>query len=417
MPLFCRGGPLLPARLLEVQYQVFASSKSPPKHKKAREIVKAPTALYIHIPFCARKCPYCGFFSEAGSGELLPDYLDALRRELDAAPRNEPMQSIYIGGGTPTLLEPEQIDRLLRDVRGLVAILPDCEFTVEANPGTLTAEKAAALREGGANRISLGAQSFSPATLQTLGRIHGPDDTRRSIEQLHSAGFENIGLDLIYAVPGQTPQSWAQDLDAAVALEPQHISAYGLSFDEGTQFEQARAAGKMQPIPDDDYLQMYALARERLRAAGLEHYEISNFARKGRVSRHNVNYWLNGSYLGIGASATGFVSGVRSTNAADIRDYIRRISLGETASVFSERLEPEAFARETAAFNIRYLPGIERQSFHDRTGFEMENLLGDAIEHHARLGLLEYDGTTLRLTEKALPVADSISAAFLEDVQ
>jgi len=377
--------------------------------------MNAPAALYIHIPFCARKCPYCGFFSEANRADLVPAYLDALRRELDAAPRSQPMRSIYIGGGTPTLLEPEQLATLLRNVGDLVGRTGDCEFTVEANPGTLTAAKAAALREGGATRISLGAQSFTPATLRTLGRIHGPDEILRSTELLRAAGFANIGLDLIYAVPGQTLESWVHDLDAAVALGVEHVSTYGLSFDEGTEFERRRTAGDLQPATEEDYLRMYALARERLGPAGFEHYEISNFARPGRSSRHNCNYWFNGSYLGIGASATGFVGGLRSTNTASIDDYLRRIERGESASAFSERLGPEAFARETAAFNIRYLPGIDRRSFLQRTGFDLEALFADVIETHTELGLLEYDGTTLRLTEKALPVADSISAAFLGD--
>jgi len=372
-----------------------------------------PASLYIHIPFCVRKCPYCGFFSVADAPHLVRPYLEALLRELEGCAPEQPLRTVYIGGGTPTSLAAGDIRFLLAAVGECFGHTPDCEFTVEANPGTLDGEKAAALREGGANRISLGAQSFSETTLRTLGRIHGPDEIERSVDLLRRAGFGNVGLDLIYAVPGQSLRQWEADLAAAVGLGVEHVSAYGLSFDEGTQFERSLREGAMKKARDGVCLRMYEAARERLGAAGFAHYEISNFARPGRESAHNCNYWHNGPYFGAGASATAFVGGERRTNVADIEEYIRLIGLCGKAPAFAERLDPEAFARETAAFNIRYLPGIERRSFLERTGFDLDVLFGQAIAEHVAQGFLEFDGSVLRLTPKALPVADSISASFL----
>jgi len=377
--------------------------------------VSDPTSLYVHIPFCARKCPYCGFFSRAGCNELIPAYVDALKRELAAAPRGLPLRSVYIGGGTPTMLSAGELADLLRTIGELTDLEPGCEFTVEANPGTLDAHKVTALLEGGVNRVSLGAQSFHARTLEALGRIHGPDEIRRSVETLRAHGCRNIGLDLMYAVPGQTVEQWSTDLESAVALDAQHISTYGLSFDDGTEFAERRRHGKLAEAPDEAYLEMNDRARERLCAEGFEHYEISNFARPGCRSAHNCNYWFNGSYLGIGASAAAFVGGERRTNVADIPEYIEKIRSNGSAAVFSERLNPEDFARETAAFNIRYLPGIDRQSFLDRTGCDLEALFADMIDSYIGQGLLEYDGEVLRLTTRALPVADSVSAAFLKE--
>ncbi|NQT19474.1 MAG: radical SAM family heme chaperone HemW, partial [Planctomycetes bacterium] len=314
----------------------------------------------------------------------------------------------------PTVLSAEQLGALLQVIAEQVDIEPDCEFTIEANPGTLDPEKTAALREAGVNRISLGAQSFRPETLQKLGRIHGPDEIFQAVEMLRKHGFQNIGLDLIYAVPGQTLEQWSADLDAAIGLGTQHISTYGLTFDQDTEFEERLNAGSLQEAPEELYLQMYYRARERLMGAGFEHYEISNFALPGFESAHNCNYWLNGRYLGIGAGATTFAAGRRYDNVQDIEEYIELIQSRENAVCSCEhKLEPEDFACETAAFNIRYLPGIDRQSFRERTGYDLDELFADVIDHHVELGLLAYDGKVLRLTPEALGVADSISEALV----
>ena len=358
------------------------------------------------------KCSYCGFYSVAGRGEIVPAYLDALRRELAAAPRGRPMKSIYIGGGTPTSLSSTELGILMGIIDELARRDPDCEYTVEANPGTLDSQKIIVLSSGGVNRISLGAQSFDAGILRKLGRIHGPDEIVRAVDDLRAAGIGNIGLDLIFAVPGQTHAQWHESIEAALRLDPRHVSAYGLSFDEGTAFSKRLHEGKMRAFTETGYLRMYNDVRARLREAGFVHYEISNFARPGFESRHNCNYWLNGGYLGIGAAATAFVGGERRTNASDVAEYIRRIGECGSAGVFSERLEPEAYARETAAFNIRYLPGIERESFRTRTGFDIEDLFAGVIERFAPR-FLSYEDGVLRLTDEAVACADTISAEFL----
>jgi len=377
------------------------------------ERMSSPSSLYVHIPFCVRKCRYCAFFSVSGSEGSADRYLDALRIELATAPREQPMRSIYIGGGTPTALSPQQLATLLSDIRGLVSIQQDCEFTVEANPGTLDAEKTAVLQDAGVNRVSLGAQSFDADVLRLLGRMHGPEEIVQAVELLRRDDFAAVSLDLIFGVPYQTSQLWLDALKRALDLAPQHVSAYGLSFEQGTPLEKDLRAGKLRKPKDSQYVKMLLDTRRFLQDAGFIHYEISNYALPGCESVHNRNYWLNGSYLGIGASATAFVGGERRTNVADIQEYIRLVELTGSARAFSERLEQEAFARETAAFNIRYLPGIERRSFYERTGFDIEELVADAIEQYTGLSMLEYDGNVLRLTERGIPVADSISADFL----
>ena len=375
-----------------------------------------PTSLYIHIPFCARKCPYCSFLSTDKLSGLIPAYLEAVRRELSGAARSLPMRTIYIGGGTPTVLSAEQLRALLQIVAKQVDKEADCEFTIEANPGTLDAEKTAVLSEGGVNRVSLGAQSFRPETLQKLGRIHGPDEICRAVETLRNHGFQSIGLDLMFAVPDQTLEQWSADLDAAIKLGTQHISMYGLTIDIDTPFYELLSEGQLEEASEELYLTMYYRGRERLTAAGFEHYEISNFALPGFRSAHNSNYWFNGRYLGIGAGATGFASGRRYDNTEDIKEYIELVqSRGNAVFCHHHELAPEDFACETAAFNIRYLSGIDRQSFRERTGYDLEELFADVIDDHVELGLLEYDGKILRLTPDALAVADSISEALVPD--
>ncbi|HUW30067.1 MAG TPA: radical SAM family heme chaperone HemW [Planctomycetota bacterium] len=373
-----------------------------------------PESLYIHIPFCVHKCPYCGFYSVAGRSGIVPTYLAALRSELAAAPRSRPLKTIYVGGGTPTSMSADELRILMAIIDDLVRRDPDCEYTVEANPGTLDSRKIIVLKSGGVNRISLGAQSFNARILRKLGRIHGPEEIVRSVEVLRAAGMSNIGLDLMFAIPGQTHAQWHESIDAALELAPRHVSAYGLSFDDGTVFQKRLHEGKIRTFTETGYLRMYSEVRARLREAGFAHYEISNFARPGFESRHNCNYWLNGSYLGIGASATAFVNGERRTNVSDVGEYIRRISECGSAAVFSERLPPDQFARETAAFNIRYLPGIERESFRERTGFDIEDLFAGVIERFTPR-FLSYENGVLRLTDEAVACADTISAEFLGD--
>ena len=346
---------------------------------------------------------------------LIPDYLRALKAELAACAHHTPLQTVYVGGGTPTLLSAGELAELLGIIRSCVQLEPSCEFTVEANPGTLDAAKAHALHAGGVNRVSIGAQSFDKNVLRDLGRIHGPREIRQAIGIVRDAGFDNIGLDLIFAVPGQSMEVFDSSMEAAIELGVQHLSTYGLSYDEGTVFERRLRDGKMQAAPEFLWLRMYSHARRRLREAGFTHYEISNFARPGRECAHNCNYWLNGSYLGVGAAATGFIDGERRANIADIEEYIRLALLCGKAPAFRERLDPEGFARETAAFGIRFLPGIEAQRFRERTGFELDALFGKTIERFKDLNLLEYAGGTLRLTERALPVADSVSGEFLSE--
>lgn len=369
-------------------------------------------SLYVHVPFCRRKCAYCDFYSLPEPGDAAIDaYLDALTTELKpAADLAAPLHTLYLGGGTPTALPVRQIARIFRVISERFDLGQLVECTVEANPATVDADRTAVLADSPATRISLGAQSFDPPTLAVLGRIHGPDDIDLAVDRLRAAGLEEISLDLIFGVPGQTVEHCVGDVDHALALAPAHISAYGLSIPSGTPLARRVAEGRMQPVPDDDYVAMAAAVRERILAAGFEHYEISNFARPGHRSRHNLVYWHNEPYRGVGPAAASFVGGRRWTNVADLDAYARRLAAGEAPVAEAETLPPEQRARETAMLGLRLLDGLDLAAFRRRTGFDLPTLFGEAYHEHLAAGRLALDGGRVRLTAAALPVADSVLA-------
>jgi oxygen-independent coproporphyrinogen-3 oxidase len=372
-----------------------------------------PRAAYIHVPFCAHKCGYCDFASLAGADALADRYLAALGREIETLPEPQEVETIFVGGGTPTRLDARQLERLLSLIRDHFRLAPDGEWTVEANPGTLDAEKVDVLAAGGVNRVSLGAQSFRPESLRVLERNHGPEEVARAVELIRPH-IPRWSLDMIFGVPGSTLADWERDLDAALALGPSHLSCYGLTFEKGTALWKQRQAGSVRPLDEDTERAMLARTRDRLATAGLTPYEISNYARPGDESRHNLVYWANDAYFGFGLGAARYLQGVRSSNTRDLLTYLKRVEAGLDPTGPREHLDAEARARETALLMLRRtVMGIDRPDFLLRTGQHLDALCGPALTRHVRLGHLEDDGRRIRLTGDGLFLADSVACDLL----
>ncbi len=371
-----------------------------------------PRAAYVHVPFCAHRCSYCDFAIATGQDHLAGPYLDALAAELAALGSPQPVATLFVGGGTPTHLGAAQLDRLLRDVTRWLPPEPAHEFTVEANPGTLDADKVAVLAGHGVTRVSLGAQSFDPRLLGVLERDHQPDDVARAAECVR-ARIGQFSLDLIFGVPGQTLAEWQADLGRALALGPDHVSTYGLTYEKGTALWKRRQRGEVVALGEELELAMYAAAIDALEAAGFEHYEISNFARPGRRSRHNQVYWVNDAYFGFGMGAARYVNGRRELNTRGLDDYIRRALSGEPATFQSEELSARESAGETMALQLRRKEGIDRAAFRARTGHDLDALAGEAIARQVELGVLDDDGRRVCLTRRGKYVADAVIGRLL----
>jgi oxygen-independent coproporphyrinogen III oxidase len=373
-----------------------------------------PRAAYVHIPFCAHKCGYCDFASLAGVDHLADRYLTALEREIETA-LTEPQEvdTIFVGGGTPTRLDASSLSRLMSIIRRWFVLSPGGEWTVEANPGTLDAAKADVLAEAGVERVSLGAQSFQPELLRVLERDHGRRHVEQALELVRPL-FPRWSLDLIFGVPGSNIDTWRADLEIALSYGPSHLSCYGLVFEKGTALWNQRQSGRVEPVDEETERRMYEWTIERLAAAGLDMYEISNFAVPGHESRHNLAYWANDAYFGFGVGAARYLHGVRSVNTRDINAYLRRIESGMPAIGPSEELSAEDRARETVILMLRRTQtGIERTDFERRTGFELDALAGATITRYQTRGLLEDDGQRVRLSHEGLFVADQILCDFL----
>lgn len=367
-----------------------------------------PRAAYIHIPFCAHKCGYCDFASLAGVDHQADRYLVALEREMAMMGEPQEVDAIFVGGGTPTRLDAGQLRRLVEMIRRWYPITAGGEWTVEANPGTLDEEKTDVLAAGGVNRVSLGAQSFQPAMLQVLERNHAPEEVARALEWVRPR-FPRWSFDLIFGVPGSTPDLWRADLETALELGPSHLSCYGLVYEKGTALWKQWRAGLVREVDEESERTMYAHTIDRLGREGLAMYEISNFARPGHESRHNLVYWANDAYFGVGVGAARYVEGVRSVNTRDLLAYLKRIESGESATGPTEQLDPEAHARETAVLMLRRtVTGIDRPDFERRTGFTLDTLAGPVVQTYVARGLLDDDGRRVRFTREGLYLADSV---------
>jgi putative oxygen-independent coproporphyrinogen III oxidase len=370
------------------------------------------TALYVHIPFCETKCPYCDFNSFAVEGLDVDGYLETLSREMDARGVPSNPSTIFIGGGTPTVVTPEQLDRYLTDILARVSVDPQREFTVEANPGSISAEKFEVLRSHGVNRVSLGAQALVDRHLRTMGRVHDVADIEVAVELAKNSGIPRLSLDLIYGIPGMQKREWIESLERAIAWDPGHFSCYALIYEPGTEFTRRKRRGQISPIGEEDELFLFRWTERRLRAEGYARYEISNFSRPGLESEHNLNYWHNNSYAGYGAGAFSFEEGRRFGNERRLDRYTSLVNASGLAAVSEESLEREAAARETVSLGLRMAIGVCPADIEQRFGINFDSLFAAPLRELEGPGLIVRD-PNVRLARRGWRVADAVAAAFL----
>jgi oxygen-independent coproporphyrinogen-3 oxidase len=378
------------------------------------------TSLYVHVPFCAQKCRYCAFYSEAAEGALVNRYVGALIAELELIADALQPRTIFFGGGTPSLLNLRQWERVLQAMERL-HLLTAQEWTVECNPATVSLDKAKLLRSAGVTRISMGVQSLNEALLDRLGRVHSREMVFKSFDILRAAGFDNLNVDLMFAIPGQTRAVWRQTLSEALALESEHLSCYEIIYEEDTPlFAQLRAGAF--DVDEDLSCEMYDELLERTEARGLHQYEIANFARSGSGSPgelpdhacgHNVNYWRGGSFHGLGPGATGYARGVRTKNLANTIRYCEEIERGRRAIDFREELPSLVRAGETAAFGLRMNAGWPFDQFQERTGHDLRQEWAREMDQLAARGWGRIEADRFRLTPQGLRFADAAAEQFL----
>lgn len=374
-------------------------------------VSQSDLGLYVHIPFCLRKCRYCAFYSEPIHRHDPRPVIEAIVDELDLYAPAEPVHTMYIGGGSPTCLPTELLCGLIKAITARIG--QPGEFTIECNPAQANAKLFESLLNCGVNRLSIGAQSFDPSELETLGRLHSPEAIEQAVTEARTAGFDNIGLDLIFGIPGSSPESFAQSLSKAIALAPAHISAYSLTWEDGTPLTRALTEGHVTAVSEDDERAMYHQLCMSMAESGYAQYEISNFARPEYKCRHNLRYWLNQPVIGIGPAASGWFHGQRTTNIADIEGYVKKIKQGCFARDCTESPGPLQMASETAILGLRMADGIDAARFLAATGYDLQHLFAEAIDEHRRNGLLEQTDTRLRLTEKGRSFADAVACDFI----
>lgn len=380
--------------------------------------------LYVHVPFCAHKCSYCAFFSEPSSGDLIDRYVGALIRELESIAPDLKPRTIYFGGGTPSLLNLRQWERILGAMDRLRLVGAE-EWTVECNPATVSLDKARLLRSGGVNRMSMGVQSLNAALLERLGRVHSREMAFKSFDILRQSGFENLNLDLMFAIPGQTLDIWRETLNEAAAMGSEHLSSYEVIYEEDTPLYQQLQAGRFSA--DEDLA--CAMYEELLKCAansGFEQYEIANFActsalnsqpstisLPSRACQHNVNYWRGGSFYGLGPSATNYVRGVRTKTCANTKLYCEQVEQGKCPVESREELAPLARAGETAAFGLRMVEGWAFDQFRQKTGYDLRREWAEDMNRLVEQGSGRILSDRFHLTRQGLRFADSAAQLFL----
>ena len=374
---------------------------------------RIPLELYVHIPFCVRKCQYCDFLSGPSDEETKDRYIEALLKEIRAAEHTEDYEivSVFIGGGTPSALKAEAIASIMRTLQEQFFFCEDAEVTIEANPGTVDLEKLTIYRNVGINRLSLGLQSTDAEELKLLGRIHSYEEFLKSYEWARKAGFSNINIDLMFAIPGQTGEAWRQHLYQVAELNPEHISAYSLIIEEGTPFAEQNL-----DLPDEDTeYQMYEDTAEILERYGYRQYEISNYAKQGYMCRHNAGYWQRREYLGFGLGASSLYRGMRFSNTRRMQEYLKesrnpdQIRKDVTVLSRNERIEEFMF------LGLRMTEGISEKKFEENFDVRLMDIYGDILQKYEETGFMEHIETKWRLTRKGIHVSNHILADFLLD--
>ena len=380
-------------------------------------------SLYLHIPFCHTRCHYCDFNTYAGLLPLREPYVKALLTEVELAgnlarrPGGEPRRSrtIFFGGGTPSLLSVSQIERLLAACRANFAVDADAEISLEANPGTLNQEQLVGLRAAGINRLSMGTQSFDAELLTALGRIHTPEEITQAVTFARAAGFTSLNLDFMFGLPGQTMRHWRETLDRALELRPEHLSLYSLIIEEGTPFFEWTATGRITPGDEDLCADMYEYADEKLCAAGYENYEISNWALPGQQCRHNLTYWHNLPYLGMGAGAHSCFGGRRFWNILSPQEYIARLRRRALPEAEGETIERAQEMSETAFLALRTARGLHLPTFEQRFGLPFSTFVGERLRDVHEAGLLEERAGWLWLSSRGRLLGNEVFLRLLPD--
>lgn len=372
-------------------------------------------ALYVHVPFCQAKCRYCDFYSQCLDPALAARYVQAVAKEMAMHRRvlAGELDTIFIGGGTPTVLGPNLLGELLSVVAPLAGA--DAEFSVEANPGTLDDRILETAVRHGVNRVNLGVQSFQDDELAVLGRIHDSATAVRAVLALRQAGLRNVGLDLIYGLPGQDMKSWQASLRQAIDLGIDHLSCYALSFEPGTPLWQVLQAGAIREMDESLQKDCYYAAIAAAEAAGLRHYEISNFAAEGRRCRHNLTYWHNESYLGLGPAAASYIGGMRRVNQPSTAAYLSSLERNEIPPCEQEHLEGRRLMAETAMLGLRLTAGLDRDEFAARFSQDVTDAFPQSIKRYHQAGALELTPRSLRIPKQYLFVADTILADMIEE--
>jgi len=377
--------------------------------------------LYVHIPFCSAICNYCNFNRGLFDASLKEQYVQALLREIASqgdpstalGTGRAPADTIYFGGGTPSLLEPAEIAAIIAACRAAFAVAGDAEITMEANPETVTPERLAAFRDAGVNRLSYGVQSFRDEELQRLSRLHSASRAAEAFAMARAAGFDNVSLDLMMWLPQQTIAQWLESVDALIALGPDHASLYILELYPNAPLREAMARSKWSLAPDDDAAEMYLEAMARLDAAGYEQYEISNVARRGRESRHNLKYWADGEWLGFGCGAHSTRRGVRWKNLSSTTEYIAAVASGGPPGVEKRELSRREALEEALFTGLRLARGIDVHTVKTRYDADVWGIYGAALERFREAGLLIYDGRLLRLSRAGMLLANEIMSQFV----
>ncbi|MGF0112556.1 radical SAM family heme chaperone HemW [Streptococcus sp. SGI.013] len=372
---------------------------------------KKPTSAYVHIPFCTQICYYCDFSKVFIKNQPVDAYLDALLKEF-ASYDIKHLKTLYIGGGTPTAISAQQLDYLLKGLTKDLDLAYLEEFTIEANPGDLTDDKIAVLKKSAVNRISLGVQTFNNKHLKRIGRSHNEEQIYTTISSLKEAGFHNISIDLIYALPGQTMDDVKENVQKALALDIPHLSLYSLILEKHTIFMNKMRRGKLNLPSEDSEAEMFEYIISELEKNGFEHYEISNFTKPGFESRHNLMYWNNAEYFGCGAGASGYLEGVRYKNHGPIRHYLNAVEAGD-ARVTEEHLSQVEQMEEEIFLGLRKKSGFSIQSFEEKFGHNFSQRYGVVVEELCQNGLLQIEGDRVRMTKKGLFLGDTVAEKFI----
>ncbi|HOB19229.1 MAG TPA: radical SAM family heme chaperone HemW [Candidatus Atribacteria bacterium] len=374
--------------------------------------------LYLHFPFCARKCSYCDFPSFPGKERYMAPYLGALLKEIGGYNKEKGekyrISTIFMGGGTPTLFNGDHLAGALDKCRECFNVDEDAEITIESNPGTVDHKKLLVLRKSGFNRLSIGLQAWQDRLLKFLGRIHTAREFEDAVLMAQKAGFENINADVIFGIPGQSLEDWLETLKRTAALNVTHISAYSLIVEEGTPLYKLKQKGLPGEVAEDAEREMYHKGVDLLERLGFYRYEISNFARPGYECRHNLNYWKNGEYIGCGSGAHQYLDGVRSYNTPDLEAYIEMMSKTGNASLGSEKIDRDQEVFETLMLGFRLTEGIGKDDFHKRFGFDLSERYSDRISALKREGLVLEDDTAIRPTARGFDFQNQIALTFLD---